>query len=113
MAGHWLILAGENSVGAAQRDSCSTAGLQLPSSHQPGSTSVIRRHTPTLVRKPAEIGALRGVIHLWGSAGGDAVQQTLQLGYGSALFLTQALLRQSAADAATMVRDSGRAGYAR
>ena len=42
-------------------------------------------------------GALRGVIHLWGLPGSDAVQQALQLAYGSALFLTQALLRRSAA----------------
>ena len=95
MAGHWLILAGENSLGAclARRlqHSGATTTVVSPSGFHIGNPEAYA----TLVQKATEIGTLRGVIHLWGSLGGDTVQQTLQLGYGSALFLTQALLRQS------------------
>jgi len=94
--GHWLILADCEGIGSALADKLQQQGA---------TTTLISPEGLAVLERPAYDGLiaeatgqekrpLRGVVHLWSLLPQPDVAAAQQWGYGSALLLTQALLRQ-------------------
>ncbi|MCB8984307.1 MAG: type I polyketide synthase [Ardenticatenaceae bacterium] len=94
--GHWLILADCDGFGAALADKLQQQGATTTLVAPEGFAVLDRPAYEGLIADATEQGerTLRGVVHLWGLLPQTDVAAAQQWGYGSALLLTQALLRQ-------------------
>ncbi len=96
LAGHWLILS-DGPVGQPLAEQVQQRGGTTTVAAPNGFDMLVPSAYERLLDEATEQGKrpLQGVIHLWGLLPHDEATTAQQWGYGSALLLTQALLRRS------------------